>query len=176
MNTLKTYSQIKKIDLCVRFNLFVILVCILFFLFSVEPGHIKIGPSDDFEVLGIKIDTPLKYGSLFVLIFLIVTALLITEEFAMPTIEFTTYNPQCAVVDEFTRWGLQLRSNTISMTKEALKLFKIVILVSRLDALVFVFLVEELMAIVTVYVLLEDKTFPADQYPVARTPSDECCF
>ena len=166
----KTYSAVEKLTLCIRFNLFVIGLCIFFFLVCAEPGSFRFGPADDFEVVGIKINTWPRYGVFVLLIVLIQEALLFTEEFAAPVLEFTVYNPQCDVIIDFTRMELQIFTNLVYMTKGALKMFKVMILIARLDALLFTYLAEELTTIVTVHVILSQKKFNLD---TRRILSDE---
>lgn len=159
---LKTYSPVQKLKFCLRLNLFVIGLCVAFFIGCAEPDALQFGPSDDFVVLGVQINTWARYVVFNALIVLIQQALLLTEEFALPYIDFTVYNFKCVTIADFTRLGMQLMTNGIYSSKEALKYIKMMILISRPDALLFTYLAEELLSIVTVYIILGEKTFPMD--------------
>lgn len=169
----KNYTTAKKLSLCIKFNLFVIGMCVFFFLVCAEPGSFTFGPSDSFEVVGIKINTWTRYITFVMLIILIQEALLMTEEFAIPILEFTVYNPQCDIIIEFSRMELQLFTNVLYMTKEALKLFKVMILIARLDALLFTYLAEEITTIATVHIILSQKSFRLDTQRVEENFCDK---
>ena len=162
---LKTYTPAQKLKFCLKLNLFVLGLCFIFFIGCVEPGTFRFGPSPDYVVLGAHIDTWPKYITFNSLIVLIQQALLLTEEFALPYIEFTVYNYKCTTIKDFTRLVMQLMTNGIYSSKEALKYTKMMIMISRVDALIFTYLAEELLSIVTVYIILGEKAFSVETQP-----------
>jgi len=92
-------------------------------------------------------------------IIIIQISLLFTEEFALPVLEFTVYNPQCEVIDGFEELELMVLTIIVYFTKGILKGLKLLLLVESIDSIVLLFLAEEIVTVYTVSILLKQKKF-----------------
>lgn len=122
----------------------------------------EFGPSPDFVVIGIPIDSWCQYFCLIAAVYLIQFNLLLIEEYAEPVPDFTLYNYQCDYISEFTKWELFAKTNLLYANKDWFKLIRLQLMShTRLDVMLMVILAEILATLYTTWDLMRNKTFPA---------------
>lgn len=149
----------KKLTTCVKINTCVILIGILICFSNADFRKIRFGPSDDLYVVSIQVNTFPLYIGFALYIIIIQISLLFTEEFALPVIEFSVYNPQCEIIDSFEELELMVLTVGVFVTKGILKGLKLLLAVESIDSIVLLFLAEELVTVYTVSILLKQKKF-----------------
>jgi hypothetical protein len=149
----------KKLIICLRINIAVILLGCIICITHADFNFIKIGPRDDLYMIGVKVNTYFIYLEFAMYSMLMQIALLFTEEFALPVIEFTVYNPQCDAIEGFVDTEMLVYTVLIFITKGALKGLKIYLVTESLDSIILLFLAEELTTVYTVSLLCKTKRF-----------------
>lgn len=149
----------RKLTTCVKINVCVISIGILICILNADFKKIRFGPSDDLYVVGIQVNTISLYIGFALYIITIQISLLFTEEFALPIIEFTVYNPQCEVIERFEELELMVLSIGVFFTKGILKGLKLLLAVESIDSIILLFLAEEIVTVYTVSILLKQKKF-----------------
>jgi len=161
----KNFNDDRKGIVANQFMLTTALMWIMFFLYYMDPDYANFGPSDDFVVVGVKMNTNFKYWTCVLLLVQLQLALLVAEEFALPVFDFTVYNPTCATVENYRRLELQYKTNVTYSLKGFLKLIKPLVLKERLDVLFILWASEEIASVFTVHNNLSQKYFPLDETP-----------
>lgn len=123
--------------------------------------QLQFGPSDDFVVLSIPVNTWCRFGCLAVAILMIQFMLLLIEEYAEPVVDWTVYNYQCTYVSEFTKWELYIKTNMLYANKDLLKLLRLNLSITRLDVMILVLAAEIVATFYTSWDLMKNKQFPA---------------
>ena len=151
----------KKLATCIKLNFAVLTACLLFFIACVDEEYISksFGPSDDLWIIGININTRVRYTFLTLIMMVVQAVMLVSEDIGEPIIAFTVYNTQCDDIRFFSRFELQMKTNLFYLSKGALKIIKIFVMVQRLDMLLLVYFTEEIGSIFTVHNILAPKQF-----------------
>lgn len=148
-----------KLTTCVKINIFTIILGVLICLKNADFSQLKLGPRDDLYAIGVQLNTIPLYVGFALYLMMIQVSLLITEEFALPTIEFSVYNPRCEIIEFLDEWELKLLSIFVFITKGILKALKIILAVESIDSIILLFLSEEITTMYTVSILLKQKKF-----------------
>lgn len=148
-----------KLTTCIKINIFVIIIGILICLKNADFTQLKLGARDDLYAIGVQLNTWVLYGGFAIYLMSVQISLLFTEEFALPIIEFSVYNPQCEVIDFLDEWELKILSILVFVTKGILKSLKIILAVESIDSIILLFLAEEITTTFTVSMLLKQKKF-----------------
>ena len=149
----------KKLTNCVKLNLIVIVIGVLICLKNADLSLVRIGPRDDLYAIGVQLNTVPFYIGFALYLTIVQITLLFTEEFALPVIDFSVYNPQCEIIDLFDEIELKILTILVFITKGILKSLKILLAVESIDSIILLFLAEEIATIYTVSILLKQKKF-----------------
>jgi len=149
-----------KIRLCILGNAITVLLVVLpICLLSESGNYFRFGPSDDFILINIKIDTSAKYLSVLTLIAIINIIKVISEEIGAPILGFNIYNPDKNIITDFTKCELQVYGNTMFMLSGLRNIFITLITITQFDIALWSLLVSEGASLFTIRMLLNEKTF-----------------
>ena len=81
------------------------------------------------------------------------------QEIGEPILLFYIYNPDKKVIDNFSKNQLQFYGNAMFMVSNIRRVFEIMITVTQIDIALYAVIVEQLTAIVTIRLLLNEKQF-----------------
>ena len=149
-----------KIRLCILGNAITVLLVVLpICLLSESGNYFRFGPSDDFILINIKIDSSTKYFSVLTSIAIINVIKVISEEIGAPILGFNIYNPDKNIITDFTKCELQVYGNTMFMLSGLRNIFITLITITQFDIALWSLLVSEGASLFTIRMLLNEKTF-----------------
>lgn len=160
MNDNISINSKKRAILSVLLNFFYVIILIfLLLLFSEKSKYMTFGPNENLNIMGFTIDTWYKWSILSII--LIITSIfdVLANEFGMPYVSFRIYNPDCKIIDDIKPLELQLLANTIYALSSIKYIFYVVISVTQIDLALIKILTGELLAIYTVRIMINEKTF-----------------
>ena len=150
----------KKLLYCVLGNAATLLaVTTLVLAFGSKNSYIRAGPSQDFHILDVNIDTWGKYAGLIVFLCIINTTQIISEDIGMPILGFNIFNPDKKEITEFTKLELQVYGNTMYVISAVRGVFMTMVTISQIDVAVISVLIKEIVSIYTIRMLLNEKKF-----------------
>jgi len=169
MNTPK-----KKLVLCILGNLFALsLVTTMTIVFNSHSQYFSFGPNPGLVVISVAIKDWNTYGCLLGIIALINTVEVLSAEMGMPVLGFTIYNPKEKHITEFTKNELQLYANIMFVISALRKVFMTMVAITQIDIALFSVLIKELTSVVTIRLLLNEKTFGELNEPLITTELEE---
>jgi len=121
--------------------------------------YFRFGPSDDFIIISVPIYDSSRYSILLLLIAFVNFTKVIIQEIGEPILLFYIYNPDKKVIEDFNKNQLQFYGNAMFMVSNIRRVFEIMITVTQIDIALYSVIVEQLTAIVTIRVLLNEKQF-----------------
>ena len=133
---------------------FIVLVCVFG-----TGQYVKFGPSEDLNLIGIKIDTWSKWGISIALICVISIVDCITVEFGMPFISFRIYDPDVKEIKDIKPVELQILANGMYFCSSMKRALYTLAIVTQLDYAIFRVLASEITSIYTIRVLINEKKF-----------------
>jgi len=149
-----------KIRLCILGNAITVLLVVLpICLLSESGNYFRFGPSDDFILINIKIDSSAKYFSVLTSIAIINVIKVISEEIGGPILGFNIYNPDKTIITDFTKCELQVYGNTMFMLSGLRNIFITLITITQFDIALWSLLISEGASLFTIRMLLNEKTF-----------------
>jgi AAA+ ATPase superfamily predicted ATPase len=107
----------------------------------------------------VQINTTQKYCSLLTLIFVNDIIRVIIQEFGDPVLYMNVYNPDKKEITEFSKSQLYFYANSMFLINNIRYIFTILISVTQIDIALFSVLVEQLIVIITIKMLLNEKKF-----------------
>jgi len=128
-------------------------------IFNSHSSYFRAGPSDDFVVISVAINTWSKYGVLLFLISIINIVQVFSEEIGSPIIEFNIYNPDKTHITEFTKCELHMMGNIMFGLSAIRRVFMVMVSITQIDIAIWSVVVKEITSIFTIRKLLDDKTF-----------------
>lgn len=144
----------------INFLLFIfIVITVVIFNNNNNNNYFKYGPNDDLDILGIKINTIVKYLYLQLFLCFVEISRAWTNEIASPILGFNIYNPDKKIIKEFTKNELQLLANIMWLINSLTNALFILITISQIDIAILRILYSEITTIFTIRLLLNDKTF-----------------
>ena len=157
-------DQHKRLRMCVVASVVLtamVMVCVGIFG---ENGSswLQVGWSATLVVAGVAISSPARYAAMILLVLVLKISETLINEFAGPILGFTIYNPDKKNIPNFSKAGLQIAANTIWLLSGLRSVFYTVIIVSQIDFAIIAVLGSEVTAFFTIRVLLNEKTFNAD--------------
>ena len=155
-------EPINKVRLCLGLNvslLAMIVFCVA--TFASDNPYFRFGPSETFVLISVPIDTSTRYVLLLCMIAVMNCIKVIVSELGEPVLVFTVYNPDKAVITEFTRSQLLGYANLMFFVSNTRRVFEVMITVTQFDIAVFSIVVEQLASVCTVCLLVREKTFRA---------------
>jgi hypothetical protein len=150
-----------RIKICIVGQLLLLISAIIptILLANKESTYYRFGPNDNLIIISIKIDTWLKYGILMIYILIFRICKVFITELGMPILTFNIYNPNQKKIEGFTRMELQVLANimfTLNAIRYALTLQLSIL---QIDIAIISGVFDELAAIPTIYILLNEKEF-----------------
>lgn len=153
-------NKSKKLKYCVIANIIVLtMVIILSIVYRDDSDYWNLGPNKNLIVISVHIDTLNKYFLLLLVIAVINISKVIIEEIGMPILSFNIYNPDKKIINEFTRFELQLYGNVMYFTSGIRGVFMLMINIAQIDIAIFNVIVCEVASIFTIRMLLNEKKF-----------------
>jgi len=153
-------NQLTKVRLCLFLN-----SCLVLFIgfyitnFAAESKYFRFGPSEDFIFISVQIDTTQKYCSLLTLIFVNDVVRVIIQEFGDPVLYMNVYNPDKKEITEFSKLQLYFYANSMFLVNNIRYIFTLLISITQIDIALFSVLIEQLVVIITIKMLLDEKKF-----------------
>ena len=153
-------NQLTKVRLCLFLN-----TCLVLFIgfyitnFAAESKYFRFGPSEDFIFISVQIDTTQKYCSLLTLIFVNDVVRVIIQEFGDPVLYMNVYNPDKKEITEFSKLQLYFYANSMFLVNNIRYIFTLLISITQIDIALFSVLIEQIVVIITIKMLLDEKKF-----------------
>lgn len=154
-------EQKNKVILCAIIYSISVFLLILLIVVASSSSHsyYKFGPSNDFYLISIKINTWERYFcALLVIGFLEVTKVIV-EEIGMPVLGFSIYDPTRKIITEFTKNELQILANLMFFLGAIRYALSVMIIISQMDIAIFVVFIQQITSIFTIRKLLNEKKF-----------------
>lgn len=139
---------------CVIINWISLIPIIIFVGINSE---LKLGPSDDLTIINVKINTRLKYATIIIISCIIKMVEVVLNDIGSPNLGFSVYNPTTLTVYGFTKKQLHVLTNLMWSANNIGTIFKLMIIVSRLDIAMISTLSSEFISIFVIYYLLSKK-------------------
>lgn len=155
-------TPLKKVQLCLGLNILllaVIMSCVL--VLGKENDYFRMGWSDDFVLVGVCIDSDVKYILLLCFIAVMNAIKVMVSELGEPVLIFNVYNPDKKVITDFTQGELLLYANLFFFVSNTRRVFDVLITVTQIDIALFSIVVEQLVSMCTVCCLVLEKRFDA---------------
>ena len=150
----------KKVQICLVLNFALLSVIITFMItFASNSKYFRFGPNDDFVLISVPINTNEKYGLLLFLIACMNSIKVLVGELGEPVLIFNVYNPDKKVITEFSKGGLLFYANSMFFVSNTRRVFDVMITVTQIDIALYSVIVEQLVSIITVYLLVSEKKF-----------------
>ena len=127
--------------------------------------YFSFGPHPGLQVLTVTIDTWGRWGMVVFFLALMGVADVLTEELGMPVLTFTIYNPDKTFIHEFHKNELQVLANLTYLTSAVKKVLLTIVQVTQFDLAMMHIVVTELVTVLTIRLLLNDKRFHKDMSP-----------
>ena len=152
-------DAVRRTRLCLLFN--VCTVCIIGILCGLfgTGNYMRIGPSDDFVVAGIVIDSWLRWITLIILICIISIADTLINEWGMPFVSFRIYNPDCKEIEDVGAVELQLLANGMYACSAIKSVLYTIIAITQIDIALIRVITGEIASIFTIRGLIKQKRF-----------------
>jgi len=153
-------NQLNKVRLCLFLN-----TCLVVFIgfyitnFASDSKYFRFGPNDDFIFISVQINTIPKYCSLLTLIFVNDIIRVIIQEFGDPVLYMNVYNPDKKEITEFSKAQLYFYANSMFLINNIRYIFTLLISVTQIDIALFSVVVEQVIVIITIKMLLNEKKF-----------------
>lgn len=153
-------TQQNKLILCILGNLFTLILVIGAVLkFEQSGSYVQFGPNESMTVISVKIDTWHKYYMLLAFTVIINATKVLSEEMGMPILAFNIYNPHHTHIVEFGKLELQILANIMYFISAIRSVFMTMMMISQIDVALFGVIIKEMTSIVTIRMLLNEKTF-----------------
>jgi len=166
----------RKLMLCLTGNLCVLAIvgCTVYSC-GTSGKYWRFGPHPDLVIIAVQIDTWRKYGALLALIAIVESSRVMVEEFGMPVLGFSIYNPDKKVVSDFTKNELQFFANAMFFISAIRSVLLVMVQISQLDIALWGVLISQCASIITIRHLLNEKTFaqPVGERPYVRRNADD---
>lgn len=152
--------QLVKVRVCLCLNVLLLAVVLsAVLLFATDSAYFRAGPSPDFVLISVAIDTPRRYTALLAIIALMNCIKVCVAELGEPVLVFNVYNPDKTVITEFSRWQLLFYANAMFLVSNTRRVFEVMVTVTQFDIALFSILVEQLASMGTVWFLVREKRF-----------------
>lgn len=149
-----------KIKLCILGNAITVLMVVIPVCILSESGqYFQFGPSDDFILINIRINTMEKYVAVLACIAVINVIKVISEEMGGPILGFNIYNPDKKNITDFTKCELQIYGNIMFLLSGLRGIFLTLITITQFDIALWSLAVSEFASVFTIHMLLNEKTF-----------------
>lgn len=166
----------RKLMMCLTGNVLVLLIVgSAVYVCGTSGNYWRFGPHPDLVIVAVQIDTWRKYGLLLALITIVESSRVVVEEFGMPILGFSIYNPDKKVVSEFSKNELQFFANAMFFISAIRGVLLVMVQISQLDIALWGVLISQCASVVTIRHLLNEKTFvqPTYERPYVKRNFDD---
>ncbi len=153
-------SPKRKVQVCLVLN--VCLLCAIssiVFSFASGSKYLRAGWAEEFDLIGVRINSPSRYYLLLALIAIMNAVKVIVAELGEPVLVFNVYNPDKKNITDFTKQELMMYANFMFFVSNTRAVFDVLITVTQIDIAFFSIAVEQIISVCTVYILVREKTF-----------------
>lgn len=153
-------NSLNKVRVCLILNVF-LLTFIIFIIttFASDNPYFRFGPSENFVLISVPINTIGKYIMLLILISFMNCVKVFVAEMGEPVLVFNVYNPDKKVITEFSKSELLVYANLMFFVSNTRRVFEVMITVTQFDIAIFSIVVEQFVSIGTVCMLVNEKRF-----------------
>jgi hypothetical protein len=137
-----------------------------------DSAYWRWGPSPGLVLISVRIDTWGRWVGLLGMIALVEASRVLVEEFGMPILGFSIYNPDKRHIADFTKMELQFYANMMFLVSALRGVALTVVTVSQIDLAVWAVVVSQGATVFTIRALLNEKTFGLYK-SVAQTPGSD---
>lgn len=162
--------------LCLTGNtLVLVVVACAIYSCGTSGNYWRFGPHPDLVIVAVQIDTWQKYGLLLTLIAIVESSRVVVEEFGMPVLGFSIYNPDKKVLTDFSKNELQFFANAMFFVSAIRGVLLVMVQISQLDIAIWGVIISQCASIITIRHLLNEKTFvqPSFNKPYVRRNADD---
>jgi len=154
-------TQKQRLKICIvgEFLLLLSVIIPTILLANKDSTYYRFGPNKTLIIISIKINTWFRYGILLIYVMLFRICKVFINELGMPILTFNIYNPNQKIIEGFTRTELQVLGNIMFMLNAIIYALTLQLSILQMDIAVISGIFDELAAIPTIYILLQDKVF-----------------
>jgi hypothetical protein len=161
---MKSKDQKRVLIYCLAMNFTSLLILAsLVISFSDGGGYITFGPSQHLYILSIKIDNWLKWTVCLLVIGGLNACEVLTNDFAIPILEFTIYNPEKTHIVGFTINEMNFFANSMWALNSIRKIFMIVVSITQFDLALGSVAISEIAQAYSTRTMLKQRTFVPEQ-------------
>ena len=153
----------QSLKYCICANILVVVVLIsTIILLGHDNPYLRIGPNVSLIILGIRIDTWIKY--LMLQVFVAINEILDVglTEIGYPFLILQVYDSDKKKIHDFTRVELQIYTNIYYIIGSVRSVFTLLITLSQVDIALLKVIYGESITIYTIRQMLKHKVFPDD--------------
>ena len=127
----------------------------------------------DFVLVGVNIDSKIKYITLLFFISIMNAIKVIVYELGEPFLIFNVYNPDNKVVKYFTSKQLLIYDSIFFLISNTRSVFDVLITITQIYIAIFSIVLEQIVSMCTVCILVKEKKFyPSGELKVTTTNSE----
>ena len=116
--------QLVKVRVCLVLNVLLLSIVLGAVLgFATDSPYFRFGPSNDFVLISVAIDTMERYVALLGLISCMNCIKVLVAELGEPVLVFNVYNPDKTRITEFTRTQLLVYANAMFFVSNTRRIF-----------------------------------------------------
>jgi hypothetical protein len=143
------------------------LILIIVFIGLFGENVFEFGPSKNFSILHVKIDTWYKYIAIIAMSCINKMIDVVVNDIGSPNLGFTIYDPTKKIVYGFSRYQLQFLANWMWFINDVKSAVNILIVISRFDVALISIIASQITSIIVINYLLGLKTafIPNRDYP-----------
>ena len=150
----------RKVLICLIVNSGILLVvALLIGVFAEQSDYWRVGWSETLSIIGVKVDSASKYLALLIILAMVNVSRVIVEEFGMPVLQFSIYNPDKTKIVEFSKRELNFYGNGMFLVSSLRNLLLTVVAITQIDIAIWALLCGEITTFFTVRMLLNEKVF-----------------
>jgi hypothetical protein len=150
----------RKLILCLSVNSIILAVVVsVIFAFATESEYWRLGWSESLIVISVRINSGLRYAALLFALLVVNVARVLVEEFGIPVLGFSVYNPDKRHITDFSRNELQFFANSMFLVSNLRNLFMTLVAITQIDIALWSLFVSEITTFYTIRTLLNEKTF-----------------
>ena len=152
-------NALKRTRICLIFNILTLIALTIIVSVIGTGKYLRFGPSEELEVIGIKIDTWTRWAIVCVFIVFISVSDTFINEWGMPFVTFRIYDPNAKVIKDVGPFELQVLANGMYLCSSIKNVFYTLCYVSQIDFALIRMLTAELTSIITIRSLIKEKKF-----------------
>lgn len=126
--------------------------------------YVRLGWHHDLVVLGVRIDTALKYWALMGILCIVKSVECLVHEFGMPVVSFCVYDPDKLDIHGIRKSEVHALANTAYLSSSVRSVFMTVVSVTQVDVALAACVASELVSVYTIGKLLAPKRFYTNTY------------